>query len=57
MWIEQLLAGSKKIETTSPNADRLGHVLNRLSNMLISGIMLVGTAGVVGMFAGQSISI
>lgn len=57
MVTEQLLATySKNVETSSPNADNLGHVLDYLSQIPISGIMLVGTAGIAGTFMGQSTS-
>jgi len=55
MDTEQLLSTySKNVETSSPNADNLGHVLDHLSRIPISGIMFIGTAGVAGMFMGQS---
>lgn len=57
MATEQLLATySKSVETLSLNTDNLGYVLDHLSRIPISGIMLVGTAGIAGMFMGQSTS-
>ena len=57
MDTEQLLATySKSVETLSQNADNLGHVLDYLSRIPISGIMVVGTTGTAGMFMGQSTS-
>ena len=57
MGIEQLLAAySEGVKTFPQNWHDLGCGLDHLSRVPITGIMLVGTAGVAGMFAGQSIS-
>lgn len=57
MDTEQLLATySKNVETSSPTADNLGHVLDHLFRIPISDIMFVGMAGIAGMFMGQSTS-
>ena len=52
MGIEQLLASSKKIDTISLDV----HALDQFSHVQMSETMLIGTAGIAGMFAGQSIS-
>lgn len=51
-----MAAYSKSVETLSLNADNHIYVLDRLSHLQISEVMLVGGAGMVGMFTGQSIS-
>lgn len=57
MGTEQLLAThSKSVETLSLNTNSLRSVLDYLTRIPISGIILVGTAGVAGMFMGQSTS-
>lgn len=56
MGTEQLLATySENFKTFSSNTDNLGYVLDHLSHVPISGMMVVGTAGIAGMFMGQSI--
>ena len=58
MGIEQLLATyTKDTETSSLNAHNLRDILDYLSRLSITGIMLVGTAGMAGLFTGQSIGI
>lgn len=58
MGIEQLLATyTKDTEASSLNAHNLRDILDHLSRVSITGIMLVGTAGMVGLFTGQSIGI
>jgi hypothetical protein len=57
MDVEQLLGtDSKGIGTTPLGTHDFGHALGRLSCVPISGIMLVGEAGVVNMFMGYSTS-
>jgi hypothetical protein len=57
MGIEQLLATyTKSVKTFPLNAHNLVNVLDHLSHVPVTGIMFVGTAGITGMFMGQSIS-
>lgn len=52
---EQLLATySESVETSSLNANSLGHLLNHLSQIPISRIVHVGEIGITGMLIGQS---
>lgn len=50
------MADLKKFETDPSDAGIPLNVLDRFSDMQISEIIFVGTAGMTGLFAGRSIS-